>query len=86
VSETINHGTVHICVDIRWLLEMSDRKLSSIMRDDNGKRRPAREVREFLYQSLQRGWDVLPFGEPCQGFDYKTGCPGHPAATTRGEG
>jgi hypothetical protein len=26
---------------------------------------------------LVRGHDVIPMGEPCEGFDYKKGCPGH---------
>ncbi len=76
----INHGVVHMCVDIGWLLEMSDRKLTSLMRD-NGKRPKARDVRNYLYDCLRKGWHVLPLGEPCEGFDYVTGCPGHPNET-----
>jgi hypothetical protein len=26
---------------------------------------------------LVRGHEVIPCGEPCKGFDYKKGCPGH---------
>lgn len=29
-----------------------------------------------------KGRKVLPFGEPCEGFSYETGCPGHPIEET----
>ena len=35
-----------------------------------------REIRKFLADQLAKGRELLPCGD-CEGFDYKTGCPGH---------
>jgi hypothetical protein len=37
----------------------------------------ATEGKLFLMECLQKGWEVLPLGQPCEGFSYQTGCPGH---------
>ncbi len=36
------------------------------------------ETKQHLYDCLAEGKEKLSFGEPCEGFDYKKGCPGHP--------
>lgn len=43
------------------------------------------EGRAYLKQCLAEGKKVLPIGDPCEGFSYETGCPGHPTATQGGE-
>jgi len=35
------------------------------------------EMREAFMDELAQGHKVIPVGKPCDGFDYKTGCPGH---------
>lgn len=35
------------------------------------------DVREFLLDCLSEGKEVIPMGTPCEGFDFKKGCPGH---------
>lgn len=34
-------------------------------------------IREAFKIMEFEGKLVIPIGEPCEGFDYKTGCPGH---------
>lgn len=36
-----------------------------------------REVKAAFIDELLKGHELIPFGDPCEGFDYKTGCPGH---------
>jgi hypothetical protein len=37
----------------------------------------APQAKNLLKGYLAEGKKVLPFGEPCEGFSYETGCPGH---------
>jgi len=37
----------------------------------------ALEVKAFLEECLALGYELLPMASDCEGFDYKTGCPGH---------
>lgn len=69
--------TVHTCVSVRGLLRRKDRELKGLLRDGAGNFRSGAECREWLLDRLSEGNEVLPFGEPCEGFDFKTGCPGH---------
>ena len=74
----------HMCVSVRGVLRWPDRKLvsdwSGCITDDTGKSpRTAYEIREFWMDHLSKGHEVIPLGEPCEGFDYGgKGCPGHP--------
>ena len=36
-----------------------------------------REAKEVLANYLAKGYEVLPIGQPCVGWDKRTGCPGH---------
>jgi hypothetical protein len=67
---------IHMCVDIEGVLRRSDRDLSNLFSED-GERRPGKYVRDWLKLQLAQGKRVLPMGE-CEGFDFQTGCPGHP--------
>lgn len=69
--------TVHMCVNIEGVLRWPDSKLRNLFMDDNGFRRPGREVRDWLRLQLAHGKRVLPIGKPCEGWSYQTGCPGH---------
>lgn len=36
------------------------------------------EAKDHLLEALAQGTEVLPFGPPCDGFDFaRNGCPGH---------
>ncbi len=71
--------THHMCIDIRGVLNWKDKDLKKLFKADDGGKATAQEIRNYLYDQLADGWEVLPFGEPCEGFDKKTGCPGHDA-------
>lgn len=60
---------------LRWDRRMMKRMASSIIVDGKPLQ-TADEVREFFMDCLAAGKELLPMG-PCEGFDYKTGCPGH---------
>lgn len=61
--------TYHCCLSISGTLKRA-RDIKCFF--DN-----AEEGRTFLKQCLAEGKRVLPFGDPCEGFSYETGCPGH---------
>ncbi len=71
---------IHLSQSVRGLLHYSDRELTQALKwitRDGGKRfRSARELRNALMDELVKGHELLPTG-PCEGFDPKTGCPGH---------
>jgi hypothetical protein len=35
------------------------------------------DVKDYFLNALAEGKKVIPIGEPCEGFSYITGCPGH---------
>lgn len=70
--------TIHMCLDIRGALRWPKRMLKGMFRDDDGRELGAEEARERLMDELAKGRRVLPYGD-CEGFDYQTGCPGHPS-------
>jgi len=57
---------------------MNRRDLASLFVDDTGRKLSADEAKEYLLDQLSAGREVIPFGPPCEGFDYAgAGCPGH---------
>lgn len=65
-------------VNIKWVLEnYKGRSMGGLINDDNGRPMTDKEARKFLAEGLAKGWSVIPCGN-CEGFDYETGCPGHP--------
>lgn len=72
--------TFHYCLDVRGAIMWPDKKLRRMVADENGDFLPPRETRAWLMDQLAQGRDVLPIGKACDGFDYKSGCPGHPVA------
>jgi len=44
---------------------------------ENGRELSFDEAINVMMEELSKGREVLPLGDPCEGFDYKTGCPGH---------
>jgi len=69
--------TIHCCIDIRGVLRWKDRDLRGMFAYQNGQKLSGKEVREVLYDELAKGRKGIPMGEPCEGFSYDTGCPGH---------
>lgn len=69
--------TMHVHWDIRGLLQWPKRKLRGFLVDERGRKASADEVREWLLDRLAEGKKILPVGEPCEGFSFETGCPGH---------
>lgn len=72
--------TIHLCVSVRGMLHWSNadakRNMKSITKSDGTRYLSVAEFRNALMDELAQGHEVLPTGE-CEGFDYKTGCPGH---------
>lgn len=71
--------TMHCCLDVRGSLKtMTKRQLAGLFRYSNGTKCTAEEATDHLLEALAQGKEVLPFGPPCDGFDFSGGgCPGH---------
>lgn len=70
--------TIHMCLDLRGALtNWGPRQTRGVLRDESGRALSHREVREWLLDQMQMGRKVVPYGKPCEGFSYETGCPGH---------
>lgn len=67
----------HSCVDVSGALKMKRSNLSVMFRRADGSRLTADEAHGILCDHLSQGHEVIPIGKACEGFDYKTGCPGH---------
>jgi hypothetical protein len=73
--------TIHVCLDVRGaLMNWVPSEWNGVITDDSGKKLSAREAKMALLNELAQGHFKLPFGDPCEGFDYgeNGGCPGHP--------
>ena len=73
--------TIHMCISVRGMLKWGTtetrRNLRNIKKNDGTLFASVDEFRESLIDELAKGHEVLPLGPACEGFDYKTGCPGH---------
>jgi hypothetical protein len=68
----------HCCLSVRGYIAGSDRDLKKLFMDERGKAVAPPQARAILMQHLAEGNEVLPFGAPCEGFDFSGGgCPGH---------
>ena len=75
--------TKHICIDVRGaILNARDPgSTASSFTHSDGRPATVDEAVAFLMDELAKGHKVIPFGEPCEGFDYSGGgCPGHDKA------
>jgi hypothetical protein len=73
---------IHMCVSVRGVLRKSnaelERELRGCVTNNDGKTLyTAEEIRAAFSDELSKGHEVVPCSETCEGFDYKTGCPGH---------
>ncbi len=71
--------TVHLCLSVRGALKnMSNSDLANMIVHDDGSKATADEAKDYLLDELANGHEVIPIGDPCEGFDYSGGgCPGH---------
>ena len=71
-------ATRHMCADIRGMLRNHARKgsLKGVFKDEAGRGVSDEAARDYLYDCLAKGWQVMPMGD-CDNFDYQTGCKGH---------
>jgi len=73
---------IHMCINVRAQIEkplrLLEREWKGAITDDYGETLTrGYEIRAFWMDQLAQGREVVPFGEECEGFDYKKGCPGH---------
>lgn len=73
-----NGRTLHIHLSVRGAIrDFSKRQLKGMFRVD-GRECTADEAKDHLLEALAQGKEVLPFGPPCDGFDFAgKGCSGH---------
>ena len=71
---------IHACLSVRGALRNRDK---AGFTNDKGKPATWHEVEEFLMDELAKGREKIPFGEPCNGFSYIDGCPGHETVKAR---
>jgi hypothetical protein len=71
--------TFHIHLSVRGALrDFSKRQLKGMFRMEGGRECTADEAKDHLLEALTQGKEVLPFGPPCEGFDFAgNGCLGH---------
>ncbi len=67
----------HVGLSVRGFLCGCDRDCRKLFKHSDGKWFTPREAREVMAEQLAQGVEVLPIGKPCEGWDPKTGCPGH---------
>jgi hypothetical protein len=75
--------TIHCGVSVRGALlapYAQQRRVASTLLRGGVPCRSVQEYREALADLLVQGVEMLPIGEPCEGWDRKTGCPGHEKA------
>ena len=74
-----NGRTFHIHLSVRGALrDFSKRQLKGMFHFEGGRECTAEEAKDHLLEALAQGKEVLPFGPPCDGFDFAgNGCPGH---------
>jgi hypothetical protein len=67
--------TIHLSLDIEGFLNRASREpelAEKLFKDYSGE-----QAIKILEECLAIGRKVLPFSAECEGFDYRTGCPGH---------
>ncbi len=73
--------TVHMCVSVRGALRnWKPHEWRNCCTDSKtGRTLSPAEVHKCFLDELAKGHEVIPYGGPCEGFDYTGGgCPGHP--------
>lgn len=71
--------TIHVSMSVRGALRNSE-WLSTLIGNyfrDGKKLTDPEEIFADLCNHLKAGHEVIPFGEACDNYDWKTGCQGH---------
>lgn len=79
----MGRSIVHMCINVRGVLKnwKSSEWRDCVTDRTTGRTLKPEEVHDGFLDELAQGHEVIPFGEPCKGFDYAGGgCPGHPVA------
>lgn len=72
--------SVHLMVSVRGALRNAPSSLRGMFSTEDGRVLSVDEAREFLFDELAKGHEVIPACSPrkCPNFDYSGGgCPGH---------
>jgi hypothetical protein len=68
-----------MCLSVRGALNWDKRTFRNATKwiaKRDGTRYTPEQLRDALMDELAKGHEVIPMSE-CEGFDFKTGCPGH---------
>ena len=71
---------IHMGLSVRGALRWGKREMKSALKwmTTDGKRFGSiEELREALMDQIAQGHEVLPYGEPCENWDWKEGCQCH---------
>ena len=72
--------TIHVCQSVRGALSMPPaefERFAASLVSESGERVTVEYARDALFDQLAMGHEVLPIGERCDRWDWKTGCKGH---------
>ena len=65
-------------MSLEGILRNYKRKKITFFTNDLGIPASDSEARKYIAECLAKGWRVILMGsDPCPGFDYQKGCPGH---------
>lgn len=73
--------TIHMCIDVRGAIHRGH--FEGMIDSRTGRQLTDREAMDALLDLVAQGVKVVPLGEPCEGFSYETGCPGHDDKETK---
>lgn len=73
----MSRRAIHISLCVEGAMRWPERKLEGLFKTDDGYALSGRACKEHLQKLFKEGVRKLPIGEPCDGFDPVTGCPGH---------
>lgn len=78
--------TTHMCLSVRGFLKNAKfpHDYRGMFKHDDGRSMPPEEARDFLFDQIKQGREVIPFGD-CDNFDYSRGCLGHETPTDKEE-
>jgi len=71
---------IHCSYSIKGLSTYNNRDLRPYLKTFTREGRypqDVHELRSWFADMLCDGIEMMPLGETCEGFSYKTGCPGH---------
>lgn len=74
---------MHMSLDVRGALKWPKaqlRRACGWIKREDGTRYTPEALRDALMDELAEGHEVIPMSD-CPGFDFKTGCPGHPVSS-----